>query len=141
MVKKATKVESEGQLEVTEVLDAEGTQQVSTAIAKFDPVKAALTALVKNIETTVYDAKTPDGEETARAFRRQCVEVRTTGDKVYKIINAPMLEAQRKARAENQEIKTAIEPHEAKLNAVIKEIDDAREAEKQRKIAIEEARV
>lgn len=113
----------------------------SSELAKFDPIQVRLNDLKSQIATTVYDITTKDGEDTARMLRGLCVKVRTDADKAYKVLNAPLLAAQRSMRSLVEKIETEVKPLESRLDFEIKakekEIEDAR----QRKIAFEELRI
>lgn len=111
------------------------------ALAKFDPIKARLEALKIAVATTVYDITTAAGMDTACKLRRECVSTRTSADSTYKTLNAPLLVAQRGMRDLVKEIADVVTPLEAKLDAAIKAQEAIKEAERQRKVAAEEARV
>jgi predicted component of type VI protein secretion system len=57
------------------------------------------------------------------------------------MLNAPLLEVQRKWRDINASIPAAVKAHEDRLDADIKSVEAVREAEKQRKIQVERDRI
>lgn len=121
----------------TDILDA----APKTAIARFDSVRAGLAALEEKFKGYTPDLSTAAGEKEARANRQALVKIRTTTEKVYKDLNAPLLEAQRKARAIQAEIISAAERYEKPIDDAIKAKDAEREAERQRKAEAEAERV
>ena len=82
-------------IEVTDILDA----APKTAIARFDPLRAGLAALKEKFTDYVPDLSTKAGEDVARAHRKELVTIRTSATKIYEQLNAPLLDAQRQARA------------------------------------------
>lgn len=113
----------------------------STAVARFDPVQKILDDLAKEIADAKYDINTTAGEKTARELRQKCISVRAGAEKLYKELNAPVLEVQRKWREKVKAIETAVSPLEDPLDKAIKAKEVEREAEKQRKIQEEQARI
>lgn len=124
-------------IEADDVLDA----LPKTALARFDKVKAILAQLDAKYETYVPDLSTKAGEDEARTNRRELVKIRTTTDKIYDKLNAPLLEAQRGARALKAEIFSTVEKHEKPIDEAIKAKELEREQERQRKVEEEAARI
>lgn len=124
-------------IEVTDVLDA----APKTAIARFDPLRAGLAALKEKFTDYVPDLSTKAGEDVARAHRKELVTIRTSATKIYEQLNAPLLDAQRQARAMRDEIAATAEKFELPIDAAIKAKELEREAEKKRKADAEAARV
>lgn len=124
-------------IEVTDVLDA----APKTAIARFDPLRAGLAALKEKFTDYVPDLSTKAGEDVARAHRKELVTIRTSAAKIYEQLNAPLLDAQRQARAMRDEIAATAEKFELPIDAAIKAKELEREAEKKRKADAEAARV
>lgn len=124
-------------IEVTDVLDA----APKTAIARFDPLRAGLAALKEKFADYVPDLSTKAGEDVARAHRKELVTIRTSATKIYEQLNAPLLDAQRQARAMRDEIAATAEKFELPIDAAIKAKELEREAEKKRKADAEAARV
>lgn len=125
------------QIEVTDVLDA----APKTALARFDPLRAGLAALKEKFDSYVPDLSTKVGEDAARAGRKELVTIRTSAAKIYDQLNAPLLDAQRQARAMRDEITATAEKYEAPIDAAIKAKELEREAERKRKAEAEAARV
>lgn len=124
-------------IEVTDILDA----APRTAIARFDPLRAGLAALKEKFTDYVPDLSTKAGEDVARAHRKELVTIRTSATKIYEQLNAPLLDAQRQARAMRDEIAATAEKFELPIDAAIKAKELEREAEKKRKADAEAARV
>lgn len=124
-------------IEVTDILDA----APKTAIARFDPLRAGLAALKEKFTDYVPDLSTKAGEDVARAHRKELVTIRTSATKIYEQLNAPLLDAQRQARAMRDEIAATAEKFELPIDAAIKAKELEREAEKKRKADAEAARV
>jgi hypothetical protein len=115
-----------------------------TQIALANPAIAQLRALkaeIKDSEIDKIDVGTKDGEERIRKLLRRCVKLRTGTTAAYDSWNRPLLDAQKGIRAIVKQVADGIGPDEAALEAIIKTVDDAREAEKQRKIEEEQARI
>lgn len=112
-------------------------------IAKANPAVANMKALLARIqaELPTLNVGTKEGEKRARELRAECVKLRTSTENAYKAWNAPLLEAQRGIREIVKSVSDGIEPVEAELDAMVKNIEAAREAEKQRKLEIEQARI
>lgn len=125
------------QIEVTDILDA----APKTALARFDPLRAGLAALKEKFESYVPDVSTKAGEDIARANRKELVTIRTSATKIYEQLNAPLLDAQRQARAMRDEITATAEKFEAPIDAAIKARELEREAERKRKAEEEAARI
>ena len=121
----------------TDVLDA----LPKTALARFDPVRAVLANIEAELKDYVADTSTKEGEAKAREHRKNLVKVRTGARGIYETLNAPMLAAQRDARALVALITTTAEKYEAPLNVAIKARDAEREVERLAAVAVEEARV
>lgn len=125
------------QIEVTDILDA----APKTALARFDPLRAGLAALKEKFDNYVPDLSTKTGEDIARANRKELVTIRTSATKIYEQLNAPLLDAQRQARAMRDQITETAEKFEAPIDAAIKARELEREAERKRKAEEEAARI
>ena len=121
----------------TDVLDA----LPKTALARFDPVRAVLASMEAELKDYVADTSTKEGEAKAREHRKNLVKVRTGARGIYETLNAPMLAAQRDARALVALITATAEKYEAPIDAAIKARDAEREAERLAAVAVEEARI
>jgi hypothetical protein len=112
-------------------------------IVKANPALILMRQLIARIELELptINVGTKEGEERARKLRAECVKLRTTTDKAYEEWNKPVLAAQRGIREVVKQVETGITPVEAKLHAMIQGVETAREAEKQRKIKVEEDRI
>jgi hypothetical protein len=113
----------------------------STQVAEFDPIEAGLLALRTQIAETVYDITTTAGDRTARELRRQCITLRTTADDVYEKLNRPMLEKQALIRGLKKRFQDGILLLEKPIDLAIKAQEAAKEIERLRKAALEEARI
>lgn len=105
-----------------EVLDAPAAAQV----AEYSPVEAGLAELRDKVAKTVYDITTTAGDKTARAFRLECVTLRSNVEARRKEAKAPLLAKERALDAEAARIT-------AEIQKVEKPIDDAIKAEEKRK--------
>lgn len=112
-----------------------------TTLARFDAVKAGLAALDGKYAAYVPDLTNKKGEDEARANRRELVKIRTTTEKVYSEVNAPILAAQREARAIKAEIIEKASMYEAPIDAAIRAHEEEAEKRRLEKAAKEAARI
>lgn len=118
--------------------------EAKTEIAKADIAITAAKALVDEIvkaDIAKIDTSTKDGEEKIRALLRRCVKQRTGTKNAYETWNRPLLDAQKGLREVVKKVEEIVQPHENALGAIVERIDAEREAEKQRKIEAERARI
>lgn len=107
------------------------------AIVQLNALKAEISAA----KVQEINVGTKEGEERVRALLKRCVKLRTGTDAAYKAWNRPLLDAQKGVRRVVEQVAEGISPEETELASIIQKIDDAREAERQRKIDEEQARI
>lgn len=120
-------------IEVDEIIEK------NQEITEFNPVEAALQALRDRVKSEVYDITTTQGDKSARALRALCVDVRVAAEKTYKLVNAPLLARQRKAREMQAHVISEVGLIEDPIDTQIK-AEEARKANEKRIAAEAEAK-
>ncbi len=109
--------------------------------AVYKPFRMQLAEAVTAAAGVTYDIATTAGMATAVEWRRRFREMRVGGEKARKERKAPILEIGKLLDSKYKELEKEIESHELKYDGDIKLREAEIEAERQRKIAAEKARV
>jgi len=113
-------------------------------VTPLDPLKvidSGLDKLESMVPANGFDLATKEGEAAAREFCSTCVGLRTSVDDAYEVINRPLLETGRNARALRDSIKGRIALAETPVKQSIVALDERRAAVKEEKKRIEIERV
>jgi hypothetical protein len=111
------------------------------AIREYTDTEAALAELRQRFGGVIFDVTTREGEQDARAARKELVSLRTGLEAKRKMLKAPALEYSRRIDSEAARITAEIEKLEKPIDAQVRAQEEAREAERQRKAAEEAARM
>lgn len=112
------------------------------AASVFDPFKRQISNAKRAAAKVVaYDIATTAGMAQAKELRASFRDIRTSVENVRKERKAPIIEAGKLLDQRAAELKAEVEPLEDKYDAEIKAEEQRKEAEKQRKLAEERARV
>lgn len=120
-------------------LELEAAAQLQTlepgvSLAEYSPFAAGLAEMRRQFKGVIFDMTAAGGEEQARIARRTLISTRTALEDKRKELKAPALERSRLIDAEAKRIEAAIRELETPIDAQIKLVEDARAAEKQRKL-------
>lgn len=116
-------------------------QKVTGALTQFKTVDAGIAALREKYAGVVYDCKTTEGFEEAKAARLAIRTPRYLVENIRKDAKAPILALGRELDAEAARITAALEKIEKPIDDQIKAEETRREEERQRKIREETERV
>jgi hypothetical protein len=114
---------------------------VSNAIVEFSTIDAGIAALTEKFSGVLYDCKTAEGLEAAKAARLTIREPRYAVERIRTAAKRPLVDLGKKLDAEAKRITAALEAIEDPIDAQIKAEEQRREAEKAAKLAAEAARV
>lgn len=131
----------------TDTIDRPATELVDIAevrdgkpVVAYSRTEAALADLRARYQDAKFDLTTTKGDKAARAARQELVTLRTDLEKRRKQFKAPALEFGRMIDAEAKRITEAIQGLEDPIDAQIKADEARREAERQERERIEQAR-
>jgi len=102
-----------------------------TEIAGYNPIEAGLSTLREIVKTANWDLDTTEGDKEARAFRKQCVTLRTTLGKASKDLKAPHQQALDALNADYTKLIDAIKAIEKPVDADIKAVEERKARERE----------
>jgi hypothetical protein len=131
---------------INQVIAPEASQLITIAPEKyvaevFSPFKKALTKAIKDSKGVTYEIATTAGMNTAKELRSTFKALRIDAEKARKDRKAPIIEIGKLLDSRYKLLADEITPHEALHDTAIKQEEERKESEKQRKIAEERARV
>jgi hypothetical protein len=116
-------------------------EQVTLALTTINKVEMGLTDLRQKYEGVVFDVSTGVGMEVAKEARRDVREPRLEVERIRKAAKAPILALGKKLDSEAARITAELEKLEGPIHLQITTEETRKEAEKERRLAAEIARV
>lgn len=104
---------------------------MSTDLAMFDEVKAALAEMKLKVENTIFPCETPEDVKAIRSFCAKFSKINGEIDRQHKAAKSQALEIGRAYDAEKKTLKEAVAEMKETVFAPVKAIEDKEAAEKQ----------